>query len=209
MHLTEFKPTDACEANFSFALLQELFETQTVASCARIFSWVESRSQRLTTPVIMEKSSLSILRCMNDLLRRVSKTGSTTPFCGRILTWISSVFKLSERSAVNLRGEYGRVWEGVQNQRPQPAEEKDSMDIDKTTAAPKDAKAGDKDGALACYNDNICNLKVLQPCTKRFGRFNYHSQNQLNLSNRAHSKNSRQPSSKSFQQSRKRRRRRD
>ena len=39
--------------------------------------------------------------------------GSTTKFCGRILTFLSRVFPLGERSGVNLRGEYGPMWEGV------------------------------------------------------------------------------------------------
>lgn len=38
--------------------------------------------------------------------------GSTTKFCGRILTFLSRVFPLGERSGVNLRGEYGPIWEG-------------------------------------------------------------------------------------------------
>lgn len=38
--------------------------------------------------------------------------GSTTKFCGRILTFLSRVFPLGERSGVNLRGEYGPTWEG-------------------------------------------------------------------------------------------------
>jgi hypothetical protein len=57
--------------------------------------------------------ALILLRTLNDLLRRLSKTGSTTLFCGRILTLLSGVFPLGERSGVNLRGEYGQVWEGV------------------------------------------------------------------------------------------------
>jgi hypothetical protein len=32
-------------------------------------------------------------------------------FCGRILTFLSGVFPLGERSGVNLRGEYGPTWE--------------------------------------------------------------------------------------------------
>ncbi|THG99281.1 hypothetical protein EW026_g3031 [Hermanssonia centrifuga] len=38
--------------------------------------------------------------------------GSTTLFCGRILTFLSQVFPLGERSGVNLRGEYGPIWDG-------------------------------------------------------------------------------------------------
>lgn len=57
--------------------------------------------------------ALVLLRTLNDLLRRLSKMGSTTIFCGRILTFLSDVFPLGERSGVNLRGEYGPTWEGV------------------------------------------------------------------------------------------------
>jgi hypothetical protein len=57
--------------------------------------------------------ALVLLRTLNDLLRRLSKMGSTTIFCGRILTFLSGVFPLGERSGVNLRGEYGPTWEGI------------------------------------------------------------------------------------------------
>jgi hypothetical protein len=57
--------------------------------------------------------SLVLLRTLNDLLRRLSKTGKNTMFCGRILIFLSSVFSLGERSGVNLRGDYGPQWEGV------------------------------------------------------------------------------------------------
>jgi len=57
--------------------------------------------------------ALVLLRTLNDLLRRLSKMGGTTIFCGRILTFLSGVFPLGERSGVNLRGEYGPTWEGV------------------------------------------------------------------------------------------------
>jgi hypothetical protein len=59
--------------------------------------------------------ALILLRTLNDLLRRLSKMGSTTIFCGRILTFLSGVFPLGERSGVNLRGEYGPMWEGVKD----------------------------------------------------------------------------------------------
>lgn len=57
--------------------------------------------------------ALILLRTLNDLLRRLSKMGTTTIFCGRILTFLSGVFPLGERSGVNLRGEYGPTWERV------------------------------------------------------------------------------------------------
>lgn len=69
--------------------------------------------------------ALVLLRTLNDLLRRLSKMGSTTTFCGRILTFLSGVFPLGERSGVNLRGEYGPTWEGVKVHKKPPTEEED------------------------------------------------------------------------------------
>lgn len=105
---------DACEQTFPFIVLQDLLETQTISSCSHIFSWIEERATRLTDGLVPQKGkALILLRTLNDLLRRLSKMGSTTIFCGRILTFLSGVFPLGERSGVNLRGEYGPTWEGV------------------------------------------------------------------------------------------------
>lgn len=105
---------EACEQTFPFLILQDLLETQTIASCSQIFSWIEDRASRLTEGMVPQKGkALILLRTLNELLRRLSKMGSTTIFCGRILTFLSGVFPLGERSGVNLRGEYGPTWEGV------------------------------------------------------------------------------------------------
>lgn len=135
--LTLFHITDACEATFSFTVLQDLLETQTITSCSQIFSWIESSAARLTKDMIPQKGkALILLRTLNDLLRRLSKMGSTTIFCGRILTFLSGVFPLGERSGVNLRGEYGPIWEGVK--------ETEKMDEDVTMEAAKGPENGDK-----------------------------------------------------------------
>ena len=87
---------------------------QTIPSCSHIFSWIESRAARLTVGMVPQKGkALILLRTLNDLLRRLSKMGSNTIFCGRILTFLSGVFPLGERSGVNLRGEYGPTWDTV------------------------------------------------------------------------------------------------
>ncbi|KAJ6575486.1 UDP-glucose 4-epimerase [Mycena capillaripes] len=109
-----FTEHDACEQSLPFTVLQDLLETQTVASCSHIFSWLEARAERLMDGLVPQKGkALILLRTLNDLLRRLSKTGSTTIFCGRILTFLSGVFPLGERSGVNLRGDYGPTWEVV------------------------------------------------------------------------------------------------
>ena len=104
--------------------------------------------------------ALVLLRTLNDLLRRLSKMGSTTKFCGRILTFLSRVFPLGERSGVNLRGEYGPTWEGPGSDRwekPEPTkadvkEEEDKMEVDETksqtpsTSQPSTKQEQPKDG---------------------------------------------------------------
>jgi len=74
--------------------------------------------------------ALYLLRTLNELLRRLSKMGNTTLFCGRILTFLSGVFPMDERSGVNLRGEYGPSWEGVKVELE--LENEESMPVDET-----------------------------------------------------------------------------
>ena len=128
---------------------------QTISSCSHIFSWIESRASRLTAGMVPQKGkALVLLRTLNDLLRRLSKMGSNTIFCGRILTFLSGVFPLGERSGVNLRGEYGPMWdtvqfsrEGVQDEnaddrtevKPEEAMAVDGQPPEKSTAASKSA----------------------------------------------------------------------
>lgn len=85
--------------------------------------------------------SLVLLRTLNDLLRRLSKTGKNTMFCGRILIFLSSVFSLGERSGVNLRGDYGPQWEGAVSK---PKEVASECPIDEER---KDVKMDEPEGA--------------------------------------------------------------
>ncbi|KAL0570657.1 hypothetical protein V5O48_011305 [Marasmius crinis-equi] len=126
---TEF---DACDQSFPFTVLQDLLEAQTIVSCSHIFTWIETRAARLTEGMVPQKGkALVLLRTLNDLLRRLSKMGNNTIFCGRILTFLSGVFPLGERSGVNLRGEYGPTWEGVKIEVKE--EEKELKSGDETT----------------------------------------------------------------------------
>ncbi|KAJ3859780.1 THO complex subunit 1 transcription elongation factor-domain-containing protein [Lentinula novae-zelandiae] len=115
-----FTELGATEASYAFSVVQDLLETQTIPSCMKIFDWIERSlfsadlgSGRLTYGMQPQKGkALVLLRMLNDLLRRLSKAGGETiGFSGRILTYLSQVFPLGERSGVNLRGEYGPTWE--------------------------------------------------------------------------------------------------
>ncbi|KAH9980603.1 THO complex subunit 1 transcription elongation factor-domain-containing protein [Russula compacta] len=124
-----FTEQDACEQAFPFSILQDLLEMQTILSCSHIFSWIESRATRLTVGMVPQKGkALVLLRTLNDLLRRLSKIGSNTIFCGRILTFLSGVFPLGERSGVNLRGEYGPTWDTVLFSREKEAQDETTDD---------------------------------------------------------------------------------
>ncbi|KAG1904509.1 THO complex subunit 1 transcription elongation factor-domain-containing protein [Suillus fuscotomentosus] len=158
-----FTEHDVCEATFPFTVLQDLLETQTITSCSQIFSWIESSASRLTKDMVPQKGkALILLRTLNDLLRRLSKMGSTTIFCGRILTFLSGVFPLGERSGVNLRGEYGPMWEGVKDvekkdeyvEAGRGLEDSQKMEVDAGKKESADSK--DKDGRLELCHDVLC-----------------------------------------------------
>jgi hypothetical protein len=202
--------SDACEQTFPFIVLQDLLETQTIASCSHIFSWIEARSKRLTEGLVPQKGkALILLRTLNDLLRRLSKMGSTTTFCGRILTFLSGVFPLGERSGVNLRGEYGSAWEGVKlieknenakdTKDPQEAgAEADKMQVDnpkpngevKSSVSP--VKLPEKKEGQT-YRFFLYNYFIFfvhgQNFTTRSGRYNFHSQGRLSLQIQTYSPN--------------------
>lgn len=155
---------DVCDKAFPFTVLFDLLETQTIDSCSHIFSWIELRADRLTEGMVPQKGkALVLLRTLNDLLRRLSKIRNTTMFCGRILTFMSQVFPLGERSGVNLRGEYGPVWddpggrkeesvakaEERVSMKKEAAEEEDKMQVDESKAEGS-PEANRKEGAYEC-----------------------------------------------------------
>jgi hypothetical protein len=81
---------------------------------------------------------LLVLRTLNELLRSLSKS-TETEFCARILVFMNDIFPMSERSGVNLRGEYGPPWEG-------PPDPREGKAIILAEAAKEEArKAGVKD----------------------------------------------------------------
>ncbi|KAF9174815.1 DNA repair protein rad50 [Mortierella sp. AD011] len=86
--------------------IEEVLELQTVECSEHIYNYLESRVERLTVHMVAGKGKgLTLLRLCNELLRRLSKAKNTV-FCGRILMLLASVFPLTERSGVNLRGEF-------------------------------------------------------------------------------------------------------
>lgn len=122
--------------------------------------------------------ALVLLRTLNDLLRRLSKMGSNTIFCGRILTFLSGVFPLGERSGVNLRGEYGPAWDTVRMSREeevqdQKAEDRAEVKLEDTMAVdgqdPEKLAAASKSATeMMEKKEGMCVIFIFSPVTHGF-----------------------------------------
>ncbi|KZO98684.1 hypothetical protein CALVIDRAFT_31330 [Calocera viscosa TUFC12733] len=96
-----------CEPTSPLFVFEDLLDTQTIPSCEVLCGWLESRVPRLTVAIHSSQAmSLVLLRTLNEILRRLSKSAHT-PLCGRIMQLLASkIFPFGERSGVNLRGSF-------------------------------------------------------------------------------------------------------
>jgi THO complex subunit 1 len=102
--ITILSDHECCEKGLNFLLIEELLDSQTIDGCRKTFDLLEPRRERMTAKYWPEKK-LVILRCCNELLRRLSRAEDTV-FCGRVSIYLFQSFPLGERSSVNLRGEF-------------------------------------------------------------------------------------------------------
>ena len=86
-----------------FLLIEDVLEQQTVAQSQLTWEIVDSLIDKLMLPCYLEKGKLLLLRFCNSLLRKLSKS-CHTEFCGRVLMFLTAVYPISEKSAVNLAG---------------------------------------------------------------------------------------------------------
>lgn len=102
--ITVLSDHELCEPGLVFWLVEELLDSQTIDGCRKVFDYLESRRERITAKHFKHKS-LVILRCCNELLRRLSRAEDTV-FCGRVFIFLFQSFPLGDKSSVNLRGEF-------------------------------------------------------------------------------------------------------
>lgn len=95
---------ELCDFALGFWLVEDLLDSQTIHGCRQVFNYLESRRERMTK-VNFKHKHLSILRCCNELLRRLSRAEDTV-FCGRVFIYLFQSFPLGDKSSVNLRGEF-------------------------------------------------------------------------------------------------------
>lgn len=113
----------------NFILIETLLDSQTVSGCRKVFDYLESRRDMLLARNF-EKKTQPILRCFNELLRRLSRAEDAV-FCGRVFIFLFQSFQLGDKSSVNLRGEFHT--ENVTHYDPAPRRSEDAikpMEID-------------------------------------------------------------------------------
>ncbi|EXJ79441.1 hypothetical protein A1O3_08943 [Capronia epimyces CBS 606.96] len=134
--ITVLSDNDLCEPGLGFWLIEELLDSQTIDGCRRVFDYLDSRRERITAKNFKHKS-LVILRCCNELLRRLSRAEDTV-FCGRVFIFLFQSFPLGDKSSVNLRGEFHI--ENVTTFDPSPKKSEDAikpMELDAGTGTPQ------------------------------------------------------------------------
>ncbi|KAI9209228.1 THO complex, subunit THOC1 [Polychytrium aggregatum] len=94
------------DAALSLSLLEDILDSVTIDGAERLLDYLEARRDRLTMGMEPSKGKgLTLLRMCNEYLKRLSKTKHTVT-CGRILIFLANVFPLTERSGVNLKGDF-------------------------------------------------------------------------------------------------------
>ncbi|KAI9353255.1 THO complex, subunit THOC1 [Zopfochytrium polystomum] len=87
-------------------LIEDTLDLLTIEDTPRVFDYIEPRTDRLIQGLESGKGKgLIVLRFCNELLRRLSRAKNTA-FCGRVLLFLTSAYPLTERSGVNLRGDF-------------------------------------------------------------------------------------------------------
>lgn len=118
-------------------------------SARRAWDLLEQSREPLTgVPALFNKGKLVLLRLCNGLVRRLSKS-QDTEWCGRVLMFLTAAYPLSERSAVNVKGEANILnvtdFESAEDASlpdadepagpAEPAEEGEAMDVDPKSPA--------------------------------------------------------------------------
>uniref|UniRef100_A0A7S3EIX7 THO complex subunit 1 n=4 Tax=Rhodosorus marinus TaxID=101924 RepID=A0A7S3EIX7_9RHOD len=89
-----------------FNMFQDAITSLSFPEVSRLFAMIEARAKRISRLSNFQGSAkFDVLRTLVEFLRRCSRV-SDTAVCGRALTLLATMFPLSEKSAVNLRGHY-------------------------------------------------------------------------------------------------------
>lgn len=87
-----------------FKLLEDALDASSVAGCEFWWAQVERSCDALTHASLFQRGKFVLLRLCNSLLRRLSRTRHAE-LCGRVLLFLAAAWPISEKSAVNLKGD--------------------------------------------------------------------------------------------------------
>ena len=150
-HLTHLMHAELVDGTVPLSIFEEVLERLTITSCSLHFTYVEMRVHDLTRNLHPGKGKgLILLRLCNELIRRLSRpTRDHTVFVGRVLSLLSSVFPLGERSGVNFRGDFNvdnkTTWDEVIVEEEEYSPAAESEDDEDKASAQKDTEGGDRD----------------------------------------------------------------
>ncbi|CAC5356367.1 THOC1 [Mytilus coruscus] len=104
-HSIDLAKQDACSHNTPLVILSDIFDVITIEQCQEVFNLVEQKLSVWKSKLFYDTGKNYLLRMCNDILRRLSKSQNTV-FCGRIQLFLSRLFPLSEKSALNLMSNF-------------------------------------------------------------------------------------------------------
>lgn len=95
-----------CSVLTPLALISDALDCSTLADCEKIFNFVEKQTPIWKSSQFYVPSCKNqLLRNCNDLLRRLSQSQNNI-FCGRIHIFLTRIFPISEKSALNLNSNF-------------------------------------------------------------------------------------------------------
>ncbi|KAJ2497922.1 hypothetical protein GGH96_004725 [Coemansia sp. RSA 1972] len=105
---TLFSDNGTTDGSFVFMLLEETMDMVSISAASEIFAHVEQRAHMLRRGMTATGGKgIVMLKMCNGLLRRIPQA-TMSEFAGRVQVFVGNSFALSERSGVNLRGDFDR-----------------------------------------------------------------------------------------------------
>ena len=95
----------AIELTLPAFCVETLIESLTNEECHGVLAFLDSRLMQFKSPILFNKSHLTLLRSCTLLLRRLSKSRDAI-LCGRVLLFLAKFLPLTERSGVNNLGRF-------------------------------------------------------------------------------------------------------
>ena len=127
-------------------VMHELLEAQTADQCSQAFGYLEQRVDKLreiTNNGEHRYSQAALLKCCNTLMQRLSKSSSLL-LCGRVLMLLAHVLPLTEKSGVNLKGEFNMATADIPYSTELEGEEKERLAAEGGDAATFKLKSTDE-----------------------------------------------------------------